>query len=390
MSSSETPACSHACCVDSVSTRTALLNVSCPSMWMKRSSWSAQMVSAIPPSVASTTGPIAPSPSGLSTTAPAPSPNRAAVRLSFGSVTRLSVSAPITSTHSARPVSTCAAPAESADSQPVQAAPMSYAAAPMPSALATTGAVFGVSSSGVIVARSTRSTSAGLRPASDSARRAALTARSAVRSSGAAKRRSRMPVRRVIQSESTPIRSAIGPLVTTRSGSLWPRPTTRAVRGGAKRPLMVFSVVASVSGMDALLRSLDLRPGHDPLRKPRQDLAGADLDEAGRAGIVDGGKGLAPEDGPDQRARELVAHVGERLRGRAREDGEPRLAQLDVVERGAERRDRRRHRGRVERAGDGQSDRALAELSRDLLGAVEAGAIAREHDLPGRVVVGDR
>jgi hypothetical protein len=42
-----------------------------------------------------------------------------------------------------------------------------------PSALATTGAAFGVISSGVIVATSTRSTSSGSTPASDSARRAA-------------------------------------------------------------------------------------------------------------------------------------------------------------------------------------------------------------------------
>ena len=55
----------------------------------------------------------------------------------------------------------------------------------------------------------------------------------------------------------------------------------------------------------------------------------------------------------------------------------------------AERRDGRRHRGRVERAGDREADRALAELAGDLLGAVEAVAVAREHDLAGRVVVRD-
>src|SRR5215207_432426 len=157
-----------------------------------------------------------------------------------------------------------------------------------------------------------------------------------------------MPVRRAIQSASTPMRSAIGPFGTTRSGSLWPRPTTRAVRGGAMRPLTfaAFSV-ASDSGMDGapLVRSLDLRSVDDPLAQPGQHLAGADLDEARGAGVVQSGERLAPADRADQRARQLVADVGERRRRGAREDGEARLAQLDVVERGAERRDGGCHRG---------------------------------------------
>src|SRR5829696_8814361 len=260
----------------------------------------------------------------------------------------------------------------------------------MPSALATTGAVFGVSSSGVIVASRTRSTSVALRPASSSARRAALTARSAVRSSGAAKRRSRMPVRRVIQSESTPIRSAIGPFGTTWSGSLWPRAITRAVRGGATRPLsgLTDSWVKG-SGMKGvgvlgggrggsgcrrgvvLRRGLHLRSRDDPLGEPRQHLAGANLDEALGARVVQRREGLAPADRADQRARELVADVLERLGRRAREHGEARLRQLDLVERRAERRDGRSHRRRVERAGDREPDRALAELAGDRLRAVE-------------------
>ena len=79
----------------------------------------------------------------------------------------------------------------------------------------------------------------------------------------------------------------------------------------------------------------------------------------------------------------------ERLRGGAREDGEARLAELDLVEGRAERRDGGRHRRRVERAGDRQPDRALAELAGDLLGALERVAVAREHELARRVVVGD-
>src|SRR5215213_8230952 len=148
----------------------------------------------------------------------------------------------------------------------------------------------------------------------------------------------------MIQSPSTPMRSAIGPFGTTRSGSLWPRPTMRAVRTGAVRwPLAVSGVVA-VSGIDRdLARRLDLGAGDDALRQPGEHLARADLDEAGRAGLVDGGERLAPADGADQRAAELVADVRERLGGGAGEDGEARLVQLDLVEGGAERRDGRGH-----------------------------------------------
>ena len=82
------PARSHACCVDSISTLTAMLNVVWPSMISSRSVWLAMIVSPMLPSEASRIGPIAPSPSGPSTTAPAPSPNSEAVRLSSGSVMR--------------------------------------------------------------------------------------------------------------------------------------------------------------------------------------------------------------------------------------------------------------------------------------------------------------
>src|SRR5688500_11461188 len=112
-----------------------------------------------------------------------------------------------------------------------------------------------------------------------------------------------MPVRRTIHSESTPMRSAIAPLVTTRSGSLWPRPTTRAVRAGASRP---FSRCASttIAGMHDLGRRLHLRAGDDPLGQAREHLAGPDLDEPRGAGVVQRGVGLAPADRADERARE--------------------------------------------------------------------------------------
>jgi hypothetical protein len=148
-----------------------------PSISSTRLSCDAVMRSPSEPSAAMTIGPMSPSPSGPSTTAPAPSPNSIAVLGSSKFVMRVSSSAPITSTRSARPVSTWPAARRSAAIQPVQAAPMSIAPAfSAPSSLATTGAAFGVISSGVIVATSTRSTSRASTPASCSARRAANTA----------------------------------------------------------------------------------------------------------------------------------------------------------------------------------------------------------------------
>src|SRR3954464_2623097 len=143
-----------------------------------------------------------------------------------------------------------------------------------------------------------------------------------------------MPVRRVIHSESTPIRSAIGPFGTTRSGSLWPRPSTRAVRSSVPRGLRAVVAGEVRLGMDGLLtRRLDLRARDDPLGQPREHLARADLDEPLGAGRVQRAEGLTPADGPDERLRELLAHVGERPRGGAGVDGEARLAQLHVLER---------------------------------------------------------
>src|SRR3954466_15318760 len=103
-----------------------------------------------------------------------------------------------------------------------------------------------------------------------------------------------MPVRRVIHSESTPIRSAIGPFGTTRSGSLWPRPSTRAVRSSVPCGLRAVVAVEVRLGMDGLIRRLDLRAGDDPLGQPREHLAGADLDEPLGAGRVQRGERLAP------------------------------------------------------------------------------------------------
>ena len=97
---------------------------------------------------------------GPITTAPAPSPNSIPVFLSLKSVMRVSFSAPISSTRSARPTSISAAHCESPARKPVQAAPMSNAAArSAPSAWATSGAQFGVISSALMVATITKSRS---------------------------------------------------------------------------------------------------------------------------------------------------------------------------------------------------------------------------------------
>jgi hypothetical protein len=127
----------------------------------------------------------------------------------------------MTTAQRARPASTWAAPIASADRKPVQAEPTSKAPAPVaPSAWATSGAVPGMSSSDVVVATMTRSTSEAGTPARARAPRADSVACVSRRSSGRATRRSWMPVRRAIQSSSTPRRAPISALVTTVSGTL--------------------------------------------------------------------------------------------------------------------------------------------------------------------------
>src|SRR5919202_3233033 len=310
------------------------------------------------PSAASSIGPIEPAPPAPSTTAPAPSPNRCAVLGSSKSVIRVSASAPITSTRSARPVSICPAAMRKAARNPLHAAPMSSAPArSAPRAWATSGAAFGVISSGVIVATRTRSRSYGSTPASASARRAAQVAMSLRRSLGAARRRVWTPVRLTIQASSTPRRSESTALGTTSAGTQWPRPMTLAVRGGASgAPSRVASRATSRrSGGSVALRMgglqlgrLHLAVGQDPLAHAGEHLARADLDEAADALGVERQHGLPPADGLGQRGGELLADVAEGAGGRARDDGEARLADLDVVQGGPERRDGGRHGRRVE------------------------------------------
>src|SRR4051812_9725610 len=104
-----------------------------------------------------------------------------------------------------------------------------------------------------------------------------------------------MPVRRGVPSEATPVPPPDGPVGTTRSGSLWPRPITRAVRSSVPRGLRAVVAVEVRLGMDGLLtRRLDLRARDDPLGQPREHLARADLDEPLRAGRVQRAEGLTP------------------------------------------------------------------------------------------------
>src|SRR3954451_929815 len=124
----------------------------------------------------------------------------------------------------------------------------------------------------------------------------------------------------------------------------------RAVRGGAVRPSMVAASVARDSGMDFMLGvggCLDIGARNDALGEPGEDLAGPDLDESLGTGVVERKERLAPPDRADERLGELLPDVAERLRGGAGEDGEPRLAQLDLAQRGAERLDGWRPRRRV-------------------------------------------
>jgi len=138
-------------------------------------------------------------------------------------------SAPITTTLRARPDSICAAPIDSPEMKPVHADPTSNAPAPsVPRLWATSGAAFGITSSAVVVATSTRSTSSGVTPARLSALRAAYVAWVASRSSGSAMCRERMPVRRTIQSSLTPRRALISAFSTTLSGRLTPTEATAA------------------------------------------------------------------------------------------------------------------------------------------------------------------
>src|SRR3954469_14203120 len=103
-----------------------------------------------------------------------------------------------------------------------------------------------------------------------------------------------------------------------------------AVRGGAGRlasraPARAASCSSGGStalGMDKSFGGgLERNALEDALPHPGKHLAGADLHEGGRSGLMQGNDGLAPAHGLDQRVRELFADVLERRRAGAGEDG---------------------------------------------------------------------
>src|SRR5690606_13481575 len=175
------------------------------------------------------TVPGAPGVPATSTTAPAPSPKITAVVRSDGSTMPLKRSAPTTSTESADPARIASRALARAYTKPEHTAPTSCAGTvPRPRRCATHGAVAGHGWSGVVVARTTRSTRSS--PAVRSAARPACTAMSPVDVPGSAQRRSRMPVRLVIHASVVTRARSRSALVTTRSGTYAPQPATSAAR----------------------------------------------------------------------------------------------------------------------------------------------------------------
>ena len=119
----------------------------------------------------------------------------------------------------------------------MQAAPTSNAPARWaPSACATSGAVLGVSSSWVIVATITRSSSAGVDAGAPESLRAGPRRVVGSRSSAPARGRSRMPVRDMIHSSVTPSRSASSAVVSRPVGSSVATDMIVAARGAASSP----------------------------------------------------------------------------------------------------------------------------------------------------------
>src|SRR5436190_18591063 len=346
------PAASSASSVTSESRATAALNVSWPSMWREACSYVEWMCRAPAASARSSVGPSRVRES--TTRAPDPSPNSAAVRRSSGFTRRLNMSAPMTSTRSAR----AAYAISRAVRNPVHPAFTSNAPARVaPSSPATTGAVAGTGASAVHVATITRSIDSGEAPARSSESRPAAAARSARRSSGAARRRSRTPVRDSIHSSVTPSRAAMSAVGTTRGGNA---PATK------------------VSGMGAQRLS----------NQPREHVTGPYLDEALRTGIRE----RLEDRGPPHRGREGFdqprTDVLERRARRAGEHRHARRQDLDRGKRRGERLARRHHQRRVEGAAYGQHHGTQGAAGGDPARLLDRARGPREHDLGRRVVVG--
>ena len=187
------------------------------------------------PSAPSITGPMRPAPSvGPTTTAPAPSPNRAAVRRSSGS-TKRGHQIGADHEHVVAPCRPRPAPRRARARRGSRCTRRRRRARPAPDgAEGARPRAERRSAAGRPGSSSPRPRGRGRRGRASARRgasRPAAEARSAKRSPGAATRRSRMPVRLKIQSSVTPRRSAIGPLATTVSGRLAPTEAMPAASG---------------------------------------------------------------------------------------------------------------------------------------------------------------
>src|SRR3954454_9444669 len=292
-------------------------------------------------------------------------------------MTRLITSAPTTSTARALPDSSCAVARERAERKPVQAAPTSTAPAEgAPIRLAISGAACGSIWSGVEVATSTSSRSAGSRPASPRALEPASAPRS-TSVSPLTRRRRWMPVREEIHSEATPSGAASSSFSTTRSGSAagtaalpgaaacFPpfragaAPVARATRpsGSTSEESTSHCCPGESSGKGRLpvREGLDLDLVQRPPDQAGQHLAGPDVEVSRDAELPEPAEHSRPADGTDQRGGQSVAHVvAEEVSRRRTDDRGARVSELDLLELGAKGAHSRFHRLCVEGAGDGE------------------------------------
>src|ERR1044071_4284017 len=274
----------------------------------------------------------APGSQGCSTSAPAPSPNSTHLLRSVQSTVRYSVSTPTTSTVSARlePMSPRASPVP--NTNPVQAANMSYAAARVaPSFCCSVHAHEGRMRSGVVVARMMWSTSRASTPAISSARWQAINARSLEACPVAAIRRSRMPVRSTIHSSEVSTSFARSAFVSSRSGTYMPVPVIVAPRIPSGRRIMIgLDLLANVF-VDAALhergQGVDRAPeGARSARAVADEAHAVHAEERRRTVLLPVDARAEPRQGTphEQRAEhgqrvalDLLAHRAAEERGRA-------------------------------------------------------------------------
>ena len=255
---------------------------------------------------------------------------------------RLSTSAPITSTCSARPPSTCAVASESADRKPVQAAPRSIAPARVRAELG------GDERRGVrkdLVGRDGREQHEvevrGVRRRPRRARAGRPPRRGVTTvSPSETLRRSWTPVRWTIHCSVTPAPSATTSLPTMRSGTAIAIEASEAARSSRGR---AGARVATALVAEAALRHVrppwlgERRLCLDAVERladeVREHLAGAGLDEAARAGALERAHHIEPAHGARDRLHEAGGDVVEGLGGHARVDGHVRRADLGLARR---------------------------------------------------------